>query len=296
MRIFLTGGTGYIGGAVLDAAHRAGHQVTALVRDARKARKLQKIGATAVVGDLGQPDAWREAASGHDAYVHAGFESSPRGADVDRIAVEALISIAMKSNVGTPVVVTSDLWMLGSTRTAADEGAPLNPPAHLAWRPGRERMLLDAPVIRPIVIRPGIVYGGGRGIMCDLLRSGTNGIVRIIGEGRNHWACVYARDLADLYMKVLASPDAAGVYHASDEADETVLDIVEALGRITTHKPDIRFVRIEEARVKIGPQADALALDQIVRGPRARALGWTPALRSVAGNMPRLLEEWRATQ
>jgi hypothetical protein len=43
----------------------------------------------------------------------------------------------------------------------------------------------------------------------------------------------------------------------------------------------------------MGPYADALALDQIVRSPRARALGWNPSLHSVAGNAPRLFEEWR---
>ena len=49
---------------------------------------------------------------------------------------------------------------------------------------------------------------------------------------------------------------------------------------------------IEEARAKMGPYADALALDQIVRSPRARALGWAPTLHSVSGNVARLLEEF----
>jgi hypothetical protein len=43
----------------------------------------------------------------------------------------------------------------------------------------------------------------------------------------------------------------------------------------------------------MGPYADALALDQIVRSPRARALGWTPSLHSVSRNTARLFEEWR---
>jgi len=55
-------------------------------------------------------------------------------------------------------------------------------------------------------------------------------------------------------------------------------------------------VPIEEARHKMGAYADALALDQVVRSPRARALGWTPTLHSVAGNAARLLEEWRAAR
>jgi hypothetical protein len=50
---------------------------------------------------------------------------------------------------------------------------------------------------------------------------------------------------------------------------------------------------LEEARNKLGPYADALALDQIVRSARARALGWSPTLHSVRRNIPRLLEEFR---
>jgi nucleoside-diphosphate-sugar epimerase len=296
MRIFLTGATGYIGSAVLEAATRAGHDVTALVRDTRKARKVQKAGATPVVGDLAEPDAWREAAAGHDAYVHTAFENSVRGVDVDRTAVESLIALAREQGPGTPVICTSDTWVLGSTRVPASEETPVNPPVHSAWRPDRERFLLAAAGIRPVVVRPGIVYGGARGLVGDLFRDGTNGLVRIVGEGRNHWVCVYCRDLAELYVRLMAHPDASGVFHASDEADETVMDIVEALSRSTTHRPDIRFVRLEEARAKMGAYADALALDQLVRGPRARALGWTPALKSVAGNVQRLLEEWRSAR
>ena len=61
-------------------------------------------------------------------------------------------------------------------------------------------------------------------------------------------------------------------------------------------RPDVRYVPIEEARAKMGAYADALALDQLVRSPRARTLGWTPTLHSVAGNAARLLEEWRAAR
>ena len=46
----------------------------------------------------------------------------------------------------------------------------------------------------------------------------------------------------------------------------------------------------------MGTYADALALDQLVRSPRARALGWAPTLRSVADNASRLMEEWRRGQ
>jgi nucleoside-diphosphate-sugar epimerase len=293
MRIFLTGATGYVGSAVLDALVKAGHQVTGLARDARKGKKLEKRGVAPVVGQLGQPEGWVDAARGHDGYIHAALDKAPRTAASDKAAIEALIGIAQQGGAHSPVVYTSSIWVIGSTLHQADETTALNPIAMSAWRTPHEQIVLNASGIRPIVLRPGLVFGGDRGYYGDLFKDGTNGLVRVIGEGRNRRPGVYARDLADLYLRLLTRPDASGVYHATDESDESVLDVVEALSRNTTHKPDVRFVPIEEARTKMGVLADALALDQVVRSPRAHAIGWTPALKSIAGNIPRLLEEWR---
>ena len=52
MRIFLTGATGYIGGALLDALVRGGHDVTALVRDNEKAARVSARGGHPVIGNL----------------------------------------------------------------------------------------------------------------------------------------------------------------------------------------------------------------------------------------------------
>ena len=84
------------------------------------------------------------------------------------------------------------------------------------------------------------------------------------------------------------------MYHANDEADERVMDIVEAISRQAKTELDVRHVPIDEARAKMGSYADALALNQTVRGPRARALGWAPTLHSVTGSVARLLEDFRS--
>ena len=62
MRIFLTGATGYIGGAVFEGLVRAGHDVTALVRDNEKAARIAARGARPVVGNLAEPESYRAAA------------------------------------------------------------------------------------------------------------------------------------------------------------------------------------------------------------------------------------------
>jgi nucleoside-diphosphate-sugar epimerase len=296
MQIFLTGATGYIGTAVLDALIRAGHDVTALVRRPAGAEPLRERRVSCVVGDLGDPTAWRDAAVGFDAYVHTAFESSPRGAEVDRVAVTELTALARAAK--STLVYTSGVWVLGNTRRPAAEDAPLDPPPHVAFRPAHEKMVLASTTqgVRAIVVRPGIVYGGARGIVSDLLRDAENGLMRVIGNGQNHWPHVYDRDLADLYARLLGDPETSGVYHANDEADETVGDIVEAIAAQAGSRPDVRFVPIDEARRKLGTYADALALDQIVRSPRARALGWQPTLGSVGRSVRRLFEERRSAR
>lgn len=310
MRIFLTGATGYVGSAVLDALLRGGHQVTALVRDREKAERLSRPGVQPIIGDLSKPASYAAAAEGADGIIHAAFEYSKTGDKVDRQAMDTLLAAARRRADSTEppiddahlrpfVIYTSGIWVLGKTTKPAAEDAPLNPTPLVAWRPAHEKAVLDAGAdgrMRTAVIRPGIVYGGSRGIISDLLKDAANGLVRVVGNGRNHWPCIYDRDLADVYLRLATNPDASGVYHANDEADERVTEIVEAIAGHVKMRPDVRHMPIEEARAKMGSYADALALDQKIRSPRARALGWSPTLRSVAGNVARLLEEFRAAR
>jgi nucleoside-diphosphate-sugar epimerase len=296
MRVFLTGGTGYVGSAIRDALVRAGHEVTAVVRTPEKARLVTAEGARAIVADLAAPATYRTAADAHDVLVHAAETKPAERQAVDRIAIDTLLAAAHEGRRPRLFVYTSGVWVLGNTPRPAGEDAPVDPVPHVAWRPGHERLVLDSAAngLRTIVVRPGIVFGGQGGIVGDLLKDASNGLIRVIGDGTNRWPLVYDRDLGDLYVRLIASADASGIYHANDEGDERVNDIVEDIAEHMPVRPDVRHMPIKEARLKLGPKADALALDQVVRSARARALGWAPTLRSVSGNVPRLMEEWGA--
>ncbi len=301
MRIFLTGATGYIGEAVLEACARAGHDVTAVVRKAAKLRDTGTPQVRPLVADLADPASWAPALAGHDVVIHTAFEGSARGPAVDRGVVDTVLGVAREARTaGHPpaIIYTSGIWVLGPADQPAGEDAALNPTPLVAWRPAHEQAILDAggDGVRTAVIRPGIVYGGSRGIVGDLFRDAANGLIRIIGTGQNRWPLVHMRDLADLYLRIAAAPEARGVFHATDDSDERVSDIADAVAAHMTVTPDIRRVPIQEARTKMGPYADALVLDQVVRSVRSRALGWEPASRSVTANVSRLFEEWRAGQ
>ena len=306
MRIFLTGATGYVGAAVLDALVRAGHSVTALVRDSEKAERVVARGGHPVVGNLAEPDTFRGAADAQDGYIHATLDkNSGRGPSVEKLALETILAAAKRPRTAGStapakrfVIFTSGVWVIGRAPEPVAEDTPLDPIALAAHGPEHERLVLDAASdgLRTVVVRPGIVYGGGTGFVSDIFKAATNGLVRVVGDGNNRWPLIYDRDIADLYVRLAANPDSSGVYHANDEGDERVNDIVAAISPYVPVRPDVRHVPIEEARTKMGPVAEGLALDQVVRSPRARALGWTPTLHSVAGNAARLLEEWRAAR
>lgn len=297
MQILLTGATGQVGAAVLDTLLRAGHTVSALVRAPHKAEALALRGALPVMGDLAVPAGYEQAALAADAIVHAAFDAKNSEA-LDRAALDALLAAgARRADVGLPtaLVYTSSAWVIGDTPEPADERTMLAPPDLMAWRPAHEQRVLGAarPGLRTMVVRPGILYGGARGLIADMLKEAQNGLVRVVGRGANHWPCVYERDLADLYLRLVTSPQASGVYHANDEADESVEDIVDAIIGHARSRPDVRHLPLPEARAKLGALADALALDQRLRSEAARALGWVPTLHSVGGNVARLLEEFR---
>lgn len=293
MRIFLTGGTGYLGSAVLEAFVRAGHHVDALVRNRERAAFVQQRGAHPVLGDLAEPASYASAAAAADGAIHTAFEYTARGPSLDAMALDALLQPGKAE--GRFFIYTSLMWVLGHQLTPADESAPLSPAPLVSWRPAHEARVLDAATagLRTAVIRPGIVYGGSRGLVSDLFKDAANGLVRTIGSGENHWPLIYDRDLGELYLRIATKPAAAGLFHANDEGDERVNDLVAAIGDQVALKPSVRRVPLDEARKKLGPLADALALDQLVRSARARTLGWSPSLHSVGGNVARLFEEWR---
>jgi nucleoside-diphosphate-sugar epimerase len=299
MQVFLTGATGYIGSAVLDAMIKGGHRVTALARDPEKAERLLARGTTPIIGELGLPKTYLEAVKSADAVVHTAMESSPRGVAKDKQALETMLgALAQASGKPRVFIYTSGVWVLGRTGKASGEDAPLDPPEHVEWRPAHEDMVLSAfsASLRTMVVRPGVVYGGGRGIVSDLIKDALNGLIRVVGPGKNRWSCVYKNDVGDLYARLLEAPTAAGIIHATDEADERVMDIVEAIAAQVPQRPDIRNMPMTEARKKLGPYADALALDQKVRSPKARALGWTPTQAGVVNSVARLVEEFRNAQ
>jgi nucleoside-diphosphate-sugar epimerase len=279
MRIFATGATGYIGSAVTEKLIAAGHRVIGLARSDASARALERLGAEAVRGSLEDAGTISDAAGAADAAIHmaAASDDGPR---LDRLAVDAILCALAGS--GKPFLYTSGVWVMGSTGGhVADETTPVNPTPLVAWRPPHEQLVLHAEGVRGIVIRPGMVYGRGGGLVGQLFRPDERGVVHYIGEGDNRWSFVHVEDLADLYVLALNAP-AGSVYFAVAGPAVAVPLVAEA----AAHGAPVEGIPLDAARVTMGAFADALALDCMVTAHKAiTELGWKP-------NAPTVLEEF----
>jgi nucleoside-diphosphate-sugar epimerase len=302
MKIFVTGGTGYIGSAVALRLKKAGHVVSALVRSPEKAKDLATAGVKVVQGDLASPAGYAAAAYGSDAVVHAAADYGPGGIELDKKAVTTAREL-LRGRVGATLIYTSGVWVNGPTDGASptDETAPLKPIKQVAWRPAHEQLALDAQKdgIRAVVVRPGIVYGGARGgIPAGFFGNAVkSGAPQIVGDGTNVWPMVHIDDLAELYVRLVERAP-AGVFFAVDGSQHTAREIAEAAGKAAGKDGNVATLPLEQARQSMGNYADALALSQRgISGEKARnELDWRPRHESFVAEAAQLFAAWRAAR
>jgi nucleoside-diphosphate-sugar epimerase len=286
MRVFVTGATGYIGHAVCLRAKKHGHDVIGLARSESAKEKLLRADIHPVMGDLNDAAVLAEMAHDADAVVHTAFAMEPGGVELERKALEAMLGALDTDH--EAFVYTSGLWVYGSRGDAIiAEDAPLAPLDVVAWRPAHETLVLESAKhhLRPIVIRPGIVYGDGGGIPGDMIERAKAGELRIVGDGNNRWSCVRVDALAELYVLALEEAAAGSVYNAVTGAAPTYAEIARAASRAAGGDGRVDSISLEEARTAMGPLAGAFTCDLQATSEKARReLGWDP-------HRPTILEE-----
>ncbi|RKH51715.1 NAD-dependent epimerase/dehydratase family protein [Corallococcus sp. AB049A] len=274
MKILVTGATGYIGGAVVDALKQAGHQVLGLARSEDARNKLAARGITAVAGDMADAKGLAALVKDMDAVVWTATANSEA---VDAPAVAAVLDALQGTN--KAFIYTSGVWVHGDTQGAVvTEDSPLAAAALVAWRPAVEQRALNTPGVRGVVIRPGIVYGRAVGIPSMLTASAKqDGAARFVGTGENHWPVVFVEDLADLYVRAVEKAPAGTVLVAVQGPAVKLKDIAQAASEGAGAGGKTVAWPLEEARKQFGAFADALALDQRFSAQKAQSLlGWTP--------------------
>lgn len=286
MKVFVTGGSGYIGRSLLRVLAAQGDSVTALVRSEASAKVVADLGATPLVGELTDAPLLRGAAAEADGVVHLALTGDERSGEVDRIAANALLD-GVGSN---PYIHTGGSWAYGDTDGAVAEDASFAPPMVVAWRVPLEQQLLATRMQgkHPVIVRPGLVYGRSGGLPGFFLGEGLQaGAIGYLGDGTTHWSLVHVDDIADLYARALKAP-AGTQYLGVTGVNVRTRQVAEALSHAAGIPGQTRSVPIEELAQKLGPLAEALFLDQRFATTRAQEeLGWIPQHRDPLDDLAR---------
>lgn len=287
MHVFITGGSGLIGSAVVAELLGNGHTVLALARSGSSAAALQNAGAEPLRGDLADLATLRAGAAKADGVIHLAFSndfSSP-AALADGIAEESAALAALGEELagsGRPLVTVSGTpYVPGRASTEAD---PLPTDGPVGGRSRSVMAVLDLATrgVRSAAVRlPRTVHNQGDGGFAGLLTgiARQTGVSGYPGDGTQRWPAVHALDAAVLFRLVLENAPAGTAWHAVDDEGDAVRDIAAVIGRRLA-------LPVESVPAEtFGSLGPIFAADQPSSSARTRqTLGWEP-------RHPRLLED-----
>ena len=284
MNVFVTGGTGLIGSAVIAELLANGHTVAALARSDESALAAGSAGAEPVRGALSDLDALRAAADRAEGVVHLAFghdftspQSVARSVAEESAALGALGEVLTGS--GRPLVTVSGTpYVPGRASTEAD---PLSTNGPVGGRSRSVMRVLGLAErgVRSISVRlPRTVHNQGNGGFAGLLArmARQNGACLYPGDGSQRWPAVHALDAAVLFRLVLETAPAGTAWHAVADEGDAVRDIASVIGRRLG-------LPVEEVpAATFGPLGAIFATDQPSTSTRTQEeLGWRPAHASL---------------
>ncbi|MDI5961338.1 SDR family oxidoreductase [Streptantibioticus silvisoli] len=279
MHVFITGGTGTIGSAVVAELLGNGHTVLALARSDGSARALEGAGAEVLRGDLADLGALRSGAARCDGVISLAFGRDYSSPDALARAIaeegDALATLG-RELIGSdrPIVTVSGTpWVPGRASTEAD---PLPTDGPVGGRGRSVNALLDltSQGVRSAAVRmPRTVHHQGRGGFAGLLVDAARrtGVAGYPGDGAQRWPAVHALDAAVLFRLVLESAPAGTAWHAVADEGDAVRDIATVIGR----RLGLPVETVPEET--FGPFGPIFAMDQPASSAHTRdALGWQP--------------------
>jgi nucleoside-diphosphate-sugar epimerase len=225
---FVTGGSGFVGGALIERLRREGRDVRALARSERAAERVRELGAGPVMGDLDDPGSLRAGAEGSEVAFHAAAKVEDWGdpADFERINVRGtqnVIDACREAGVRRLVHVgTEAALMAGQPLANVDESAPLRPDSPALYSSSKakaERLVGDANGngIETVVIRPRFVWGrGDTSLLPQIIEMVRSGRFRWVGGGRQLTSTTHIDNTVEgLWLGATRAP-AGGVYFVTD--------------------------------------------------------------------------------
>jgi nucleoside-diphosphate-sugar epimerase len=223
---FVTGGSGFIGGALIRRLLDEGWPVRALARSEGSAGIVRDRGAEPVRGDLDDVPAMTEGARGADVTFHAAahlgewgtraeFEQGNVTGTKNALAASRDAGVRRFVHVGTEAAL-----MHGEPLVMVDERAPLQPGSkalYSATKAQAEQAVLAAVGIETVVVRPRLVWGtGDTTIMPGVRAAAESGRWAWIGGGGHRTSTTHVDNVVEGLWLGATRGAPGGVYFVTD--------------------------------------------------------------------------------
>jgi nucleoside-diphosphate-sugar epimerase len=236
MRVFVTGGSGWIGSAVVPELIGAGHEVLGLARSDSSAAAIAAAGAAVLRGDLDDLESLRTGAANSDGVIHLAFthdfSNIEASVGADRRAIETM-GTALEGSGKALVIASGTPALPGRIATERDEAAP---GSLVAGRMENARVALGLATrgVRSCVMGlPRTVHGDGdHGFIAILVAIARDkGVSGYVGDGSSRWPAVHVLDAAHLFRLAVERAPAGSRLHAVGDEGVPTRDIAAVIGR-----------------------------------------------------------------
>lgn len=253
MKVFVTGGTGFTGGNLVQRLVNDGYEVSALARKTSKTGLLKQLGVEIITGDVTDKDLLKKAINGFDMVYHlaamyregGGISEKPFW-DVNVNGTKNMLEASVHANVGRFIHCSTGGVHGHIQNPPADESFPYNPgDVYQESKLEGEKLALDyfARGLPGVVVRPTAIYGPGDLRFLKLFKSIQTGRFVMIGNGNVLYHLVYIDDLVEGFVLCGKKDNAVGqIFIIGGERYLTMNELVEKIANsLGVKKPKIRF-------------------------------------------------------
>jgi dihydroflavonol-4-reductase len=269
VKVFVTGGTGFIGGAVVRQLRTRGDDVVCLVRNPEKGKAAAELGCELVAGDLGNERAIRDAMAGCDAVIHAaavyevGIPVSQRAAmkEANVGGTERVLGAALEAKI-PKVVYVSTVGVFGNTGGKIVDETYEHPAKDFTscyeqtkWEAHQVAKRLIGEGLPCVIVQPGGVFGpGDTSSIAELLNQFLDGKMPLLPFPELGICLAHVEDIAGGILLGLDKGKAGEAYVISGPA-VTVRDAIEMVAKISGRKAPKRSLPtpLMKAMIPIGP-------------------------------------------
>ncbi|MGB1581797.1 MAG: NAD-dependent epimerase/dehydratase family protein [Nevskiales bacterium] len=227
-RIFITGGSGFVGRNLIRALVQRGDEVIALGRSPKARLIVEELGALAAHGELDDVDALREGMQGCESVIHAAALAAEWGPknDFERFNVRGtqhILQAAQAAGVKSLVHISTEAVMAdGGPMTNLDESQPLprKPLPRYADSKGRAEVAVrqaNSDTLRTVVLRPRMIWGKDDSTLLPAFAEAVEqGRFMWIAGGDYLCSTTHVDNVVEAVLLALEKGRGAEVYYISD--------------------------------------------------------------------------------